>query len=86
MCSTDSGPFALVMVGAVTDEWNRDKMSEPPPVYNLMVFPGRRNTAKQENKETQTLSPEQGGMCCSYYDPNPCFFPFFLLSDKTAVT
>lgn len=41
------------------DEWNRDKTSEPPPVYNLMIFPGRRDTANQENKETQTLSPEQ---------------------------
>lgn len=47
------------MVGALMDEWNRDKTSEPPPVYNLMIFPGRRDTANQENKETQTLSPEQ---------------------------
>lgn len=41
------------------DECNRDRMSEPPPVYNLMIFPGRRDTANQENKETQTLPPER---------------------------
>lgn len=39
---------------------SRNKMSEPPPVYNLMIFPDRRNIANEENKESQTLSPAQG--------------------------
>lgn len=52
----------MVMVGALMDEWNRDKMSEPPPVYNLMIFPGRRDTANQENKETQTFPLSRAGM------------------------
>lgn len=50
MFSTDlfsdlRGPFASVRVGTVMDERNRDEMLEPPPVYNVNVFPGRRDTA-----------------------------------------
>lgn len=63
------------------DEWNRDKMSEPPPVYNLMIFPGKRDTANQENKETQTLSSEQGWNVLLVVQSKSLLFAFFVLSD-----
>lgn len=80
-----SGPFASVMVEALMDEWNRDKMLEPPPVYNLMIFPGRRNTANQENKETQTLSLAQGWNVLFIVRSKSLFFAFFVPSEKTVV-
>lgn len=83
MFSQISGPFALVMVGALMDEWNRDKMSEPPPVFNLMIFPGRRDTANQENKETQTLSPAPGWNVLLIVRSKSLLF--FVLSEKREV-
>lgn len=41
------------------DEWNEDEMLEPPLVYNLMLLPGRRDSANTKNTETQTLCPAQ---------------------------
>lgn len=52
--------FALVTVETLTDEWNRDKMSEPPPVYNLMIFPSTAG-----NTGTQRLPSAQGELYCS---------------------
>lgn len=67
-----SGLFAFVMVGELLDDWNRDKMSEPPPVYNHMIFPDWRNTANEKNNETQTLSLAQG-----WNSPLIQIIPFF---------
>lgn len=60
------------------DEWNRDKMSEPPPVYNLMIFPVRRDTANHKNTKTHRLFPlQRAGMYCSLCDDSkPCLFVF----------
>lgn len=73
------------MAGALMDEWNRDKMSEPPPVYNLMIFPGRRDAANQENKETQTLSPEQDWNVLLIVRSKSSLFAFFVLSENSLV-
>lgn len=69
-----------MIVGALMDERNRDKMSEPPPVYNLMIFPSRRDTANQENKETQTLSLAQGWNVLLIVRSKSLLF--FVLSEK----
>lgn len=66
------------MLRELIDEWNRDQMSEPPPVYSRMIFPGRRVTANQENKETHTLFLQcSARMYCSHYEPKPYFLLFF---------
>lgn len=84
-CFSDSCSVCLVMAGALMDEWNRDKMSEPPPVYNLMIFPGRRDAANQENKETQTLSPEQDWNVLLIVRSKSSLFAFFVLSENSLV-
>lgn len=35
---------------ALMDERSWDKTSEPPPVYNLKIFRGRRDAANQEKQ------------------------------------
>lgn len=68
------------------DEWNRAKMSEPPPVYNLMIFPGRRDAANQENKETQTLSPEQDWNVLLVVRSKSSLFAFFFSSVRIVLS
>lgn len=43
------------MAGALINEWNKDKMSEPPPVYNLIVFPGRRHSQARKQRNTDSF-------------------------------
>lgn len=67
------------------DEWNRDKMLETPPVYNLVVFPRRSDTANQENKETQALSPVQSWNVLLIVRSNPFVYCFFVHRKKMVV-
>lgn len=42
--------------GALMDEWISGKLSEPPPVYKLTVFPGRRDTEDLKKNKRDTDS------------------------------
>lgn len=62
---------------ALMDEQSWAKMSEPPPVYNLKIFRGRRDTANQEKQRNSDCFLQSGcndsdsrfskNDCCSLY-------------------